>query len=88
MEKRIGTVTLLIEDRSQSAEINRIISEYSSIVLCRQGLPFHDQRSIAVISLIVEGSVNNINGICGKLGRLHGVQAKAVVTSQSPQPET
>ena len=63
-----------------SPEINRIISEYASIVLCRQGLPFHDQRSIAVISLIVEGSVNDINGICGKLGRLQGVQAKAVVT--------
>lgn len=73
---------MLIQDRSQSPEINRIISEYSSIVLCRQGLPFHDERSIAVISLIVEGSVNDINSICGKLGRLTGIQAKAVVTTK------
>ncbi len=85
MEKRIGTITLLIEDRSQSLEINRIISDYAAIVLCRQGLPFHDARSIAVISLIVEGSVNDINGICGKLGRLRGVHAKAVLTSP-PNP--
>lgn len=81
MEKRIGTITLLIADRSQSADINRIISEHANIVLCRQGLPFHDQRNVSVISLIVEGSVNDINGICGKLGRLGGVQAKAVVTA-------
>lgn len=80
MEKRIGTITLLIADRSQSALINAIISEYSEIVLCRQGLPFRE-RPIAVISLMVEGSVNQINSLCGKLGRLSGVEAKAVVTS-------
>ena len=55
MEKRIGTVTILIVDRSKSAEINTIISDYSDLVLCRQGLPFHD-RPVAVISLIVEAS--------------------------------
>ncbi len=82
MEKRIGTITLLIQDRAQATEINRILSDYASLVLCRQGLPFHDTRDIAVISLIVEGSVNDINSICGKLGRLDGVQAKAVVTAQ------
>lgn len=80
MEKRIGTITLLVADRSQSAIINQIISEFSDIVLCRQGLPFHD-RPVAVIALIVEGTVNQINSICGKLGRLEGVQAKAVVTA-------
>lgn len=79
MEKRIGTVTLLITDRSQSAAINTIISEHSAIVLCRQGLPFHE-KPVAVISLIVEGPPNDINSLCGKLGRLPGVQAKAVMT--------
>ncbi|MDY5969974.1 MAG: TM1266 family iron-only hydrogenase system putative regulator [Bacteroidales bacterium] len=85
MEKRIGTITLLITDRSQAADVNRIISEYANIVLCRQGLPFRDERAISVISLIVEGTVNEINGICGKLGRLNNVQAKAVVTSSVAQ---
>lgn len=82
MEKRIGTITILVTDRARSAEINPIISEYSDIVLCRQGLPFQ-QRPVAVISLIVEGSVNEINALNGKLGRLQGVEAKAVVTKAS-----
>lgn len=82
MEKRIGTITLLVVDRECSAAINQIISEYASIILCRQGLPFHE-RPVAVISLIVEGSVDQINSICGKLGRLNGVSAKAVVTKTS-----
>lgn len=82
MEKRIGTITLLILDRSKSAEINSIISEFADVVLCRQGLPFHD-RPVAVISLIVEGTPDRINALTGKLGRLSGVESKAVLTKNN-----
>ena len=81
MEKRIGTVTLLISDRTQVATINSLISDFSDIILCRQGLPLQ-QHGIAVISLIVSGTVDCINGLCGQAGRLPGVEAKAVVTKQ------
>ena len=80
MEKRIGTVTILLSDRTMSAQVNPLISEYSDIVLCRQGLPFQ-QRSVAVISLIVEGTLNKINALTGSIGRLPGVQCKAMLTS-------
>ncbi|MCQ2294964.1 MAG: hypothetical protein MJZ67_04860 [Bacteroidales bacterium] len=79
MEKRIGTITILLQDRSKSAEINTVVSDFADIILCRQGLPFHD-RDIAVISLIVEGDTNRINALTGKLGRISGVESKAVVT--------
>ena len=82
MEKRIGTITILVSDRSQSALINPIISDFSDIILCRQGLPFQ-QRAVAVISLIVEGSVDRINALTGRLGRITGVESKAVVTKAS-----
>ena len=81
MEKRIGTITVLILDRSRSAEINQLISEFSDIIMCRQGLPFHE-RPVAVISLIVEGSPDRINALTGRLGRLVGVDSKAVLTKQ------
>ena len=82
MDKRIGTITILVTDRSMSAQINPIISDYSDIILCRQGLPFQ-QRTVAVISLIVEGSVDRINALTGRLGRIVGVETKAVVTKAS-----
>jgi putative iron-only hydrogenase system regulator len=81
MEKRIGTITILVLDRTRSAEINQIISDFSDIVLCRQGLPFH-QRPVAVISLIVEGTQDRINALTGRLGRLQEVESKAVLTKQ------
>ena len=79
MEKRIGTITILIKERRQSSDVNQILSEHADIILCRQGLPFRD-REVAVISLIVEGTVNEINALPGRVGRLEGVECKAVVT--------
>ena len=79
MEKRIGTVTVLVKDRAVAPQVNTVISQYADIVLARQGLPFRD-RTVAVISLIVEGEVNQINALSGKLGKIGGVEAKAVVT--------
>jgi len=69
----------LLTDRSLSASVNPIVSEYADIILCRQGLPFQ-HRTVAVISLIVEGTLDKINALTGKLGRLKGVECKAVVT--------
>lgn len=79
MEKRIGTITILITDRHRSAEINTLVSDFSDIILCRQGLPFHD-REVAVISLIVEGTPDRINALTGRLGRLPELTCKAVLT--------
>ena len=69
----------MVSDRTKTAAVNEILSDFAHIIMCRQGLPFRD-RNIAVISLIVEGSVNEINNLCGKLGRLEGVESKATVT--------
>ena len=82
MEKRIGTITILLRDREAATAVNRLLSEHADIILCRQGLPLHD-RPVAVISLIVEGSVDSINALTGKLGRVEGVECKAVMTKNS-----
>ena len=80
MEKRIGTITILIRDREVSPSVNHLLSEHAGIILCRQGLPFHD-RPVAVISLIVEGTGDQINALTGRLGRLPGLSCKAVLAS-------
>ena len=79
MEKRIGTITVLLSDKSAAAQVNEVISAHSDIVLARQGLPFRE-RSVAVISLIVEGEVDEINSLSGNLGKIANVMTKAVIT--------
>ena len=80
MEKRIGTITILIRDREAAPSVNQILSDHADIILCRQGLPFHD-RPVAVMSLIVEAPADRINALTGRIGRLSGLTCKAVLAS-------
>ena len=82
MEKRIGTITVLLSDKSAAAQVNEVISAHSGIVLARQGLPFRE-RPVAVISLIVEGDVDEINSLSGSLGKISNVMTKAVITKMT-----
>lgn len=78
MEQRIGAVIILIGEGSNVSRINAIISEHSSIILGRQGIPLRD-RSASVISLVLEGNTDLIGSLTGKLGRLPGVRVKSVL---------
>ena len=80
MEKRIGIIAILVKDKTSIAKLNTIISSYSDIMLGRQGMPLRD-RGVNVISLIVEGTTDQIGAAAGKIGRLPGVQVKSVLTS-------
>ena len=79
MEKRIGVVSILVEDRNSAAELNSVLSSYGEIIIGRMGLPVRD-RGIYIISLIVEGTTDQIGAMTGKTGRLPGVQVKSVLT--------
>ncbi len=78
MEKRIGSVLILLEDKESAAQVNAIISNHSSIIIGRQGLPV--KGSVAgIISLVLEGTTDQIGSLTGQLGRVQGVEVKSVV---------
>lgn len=79
MEKRIGTVSIVISDKSAAKHINEILSLYSDNILARQGLPLHD-KGLSVITLILEATTNEINALNGKLGKLPNVEARTIVS--------
>jgi putative iron-only hydrogenase system regulator len=77
MEKRVGSVIILIQTRESVHDLNEIISKHSQIIIGRQGLPRSNGQSI--ISLILEGTTDQIGSLTGKLGRLSGIQVKSVL---------
>ncbi len=79
MEKRIGTVTILIKGKNPIPVVNSLLSEYGSIILARQGLPLHN-RDIYVISLVIESTTELISALTGKIGRLKDVEVKSILT--------
>ena len=79
MEKRIGAAIILVENKEHIDEMNHIMSIHSSIILARQGVPVRE-KGISIITLILEGTTDQISALTGKIGRLNGVQVKSVLT--------
>jgi putative iron-only hydrogenase system regulator len=80
-DKRIGIIGVVITDLNCTSEINQIIHEYSSLIVGRMGIPYRE-RGVSVISLIVDGSNDDISALTGKLGRITGVTVKSMVTKK------
>lgn len=78
MEKRIGAALIIVEDKQSVEFLNAILSKHSHIILGRQGIPIRD-RGVNIISLVLEGTTDDINSLTGNLGRLKGVQVKSVL---------
>jgi len=57
--------------------MNAIASNHSEIIIGRQGLPRSNGQSI--ISLVLEGTTDEIGSLTGQLGRLKGIQIKSVL---------
>lgn len=81
MEKRIGAILILIKDKDHVNELNKVLSELSPIIIARQGIPLKE-KSVSVISLVVEGTSDEVSTLSGKLGRLKGVTVKSVFAKQ------
>ncbi len=79
MEKRIGTISIIIYRREVATQVNEIISQYSDFILARQGLPLPD-KGLNIITLIIETTSDNINALTGKIGRLKDVEVKSILS--------
>jgi putative iron-only hydrogenase system regulator len=77
MEKRVGTALIQVDNRENVQLLNDIISKHSHIIIGRQGLPRSNGQSI--ISLVLEGTTDQIGSLTGQLGRLKDIQVKSVL---------
>lgn len=82
MDKRIGVVGIVIEDRENAVgRVNGILSEYGEVIVGRMGIPYRE-RKLAVISIIVDGTTDQIGAMTGKLGAIAGVSVKSALTKK------
>lgn len=80
MEKRIGAAIVVIEDTSRIERLNQVVTEHSGMILGRQGIPMRE-RGLNIISLVVEGSTDEIGALTGKIGRIPGIRIKSVLAT-------
>lgn len=80
MERRIAVIGVVVMQRSEAARrVNAILSDFGEIIVGRMGIPYRE-RELSVISLIVDGTTDQIGAMTGKLGSIEGVKVKAAIT--------
>lgn len=79
MKTRIGIVGIVVENIESAEQVNAVLHEYAKLVVGRMGIPYRE-RGVSVISLIVDGTNDDISALTGKLGRVPGVTVKSMVT--------
>ena len=83
MEKKIAVISAILEEPYEvQSRFNEIISEYRNIVKGRTGIPF-DQYGISVVTIIIMGTVDEINSLTGKLGNLKHVSVKTSISKKT-----
>ncbi len=86
MEKRIGAIAILVENEDAVEALNAVLHEYAFCILGRMGIPYRE-KGVSIICLAVDAPADVTNALTGKIGRLSGVNAKAVYSRSSTSRE-
>jgi putative iron-only hydrogenase system regulator len=82
MSKRVAVLGVVLESAEESqAEFNAVVADFKGIVRGRMGIPF-DNEGISVISIILCGTLDEINSLTGKIGNLKGVTVKTSISKK------
>jgi putative iron-only hydrogenase system regulator len=77
---RIAVIGIVISNREEVAKkVNDILSDFGRIIVGRMGIPYKE-REISVMSIIVDGTNDEIGALTGKLGNIKGIKVKVALT--------
>jgi len=80
MEKRLGFVGVIIEERKKAAhQVNDVLSEFGETIVARVGVPYKEKHC-SVITIIVDATTDILGNLTGKLGSIEGVSVKSALS--------
>ena len=77
METRVALISIIVEDIEAADKINHLLHNYRQYIIGRMGLPYRPKKS-SIISIAVDGPMDEISALSGKLGAIRGVSTKTV----------
>ncbi len=85
-KKHLGTITILVKDRhASSPDVNKVLSEQGNLVMARLGVnvqPLCVNNCHGLITVAVQGTAKEINGLAKKLDSLYGIVAKSLILTE------
>lgn len=80
--KRIAVIGAILDNPQTNQKIfNEVLSGFRGIVKGRMGIPF-EKENVAVISFVVQGELDEINTLTGRLGRIENVSVKTTISGK------
>lgn len=76
MDNRIAMLSIIVEDRKNSDELNSVLSEFGDYIIGRMGVPYR-QKNINLISIALDAPEDVINNLSGKIGKIENITVKA-----------
>ncbi len=86
MSTRLASIAIVVENAESVTKLNDLLSQYGEYIIGRMGIPYH-KHNIHVISVVMDAKESTISALCGKLGMLPNVSAKAVYSKQFTDKE-
>lgn len=77
MEKRVSVISIIIQDRKMSGEVNSLLHEFGDYIIGRMGIPYHE-KDVSVICVVIDAPTDATSALSGKLGMIRGVSSKTV----------
>lgn len=77
MEEKVAIIGIFIQDINAAAQVNELLHEYADCIIGRIGVPYRE-KSLNIISVIVNATSDQISTLSGRLGRINGISAKAM----------
>ena len=76
--KRLGFIGILVEDMNSVEKVNEALSAHGKLIVGRMGIPYR-ARGVSVISLVVDGTNDEVSALTGTLGRIPGISVKSML---------
>ncbi len=77
METRVAVISIIVEDIEAAQDINNLLHQYRQYIIGRMGLPY-EPKKISIISVAMDGPMDAISALSGKLGAIKGVSTKTI----------
>ena len=81
MDKRVASISIIVEDSACAAHINELLHTVSQYIVGRMGIPYRE-KNISIIIVVMDAPQDVINGVSGRLGKLEGVTAKTAYSKR------
>ena len=75
-DTRVAVIGIIVEKPDSVGKLNDILSEHRQYIIGRMGLPY-EKKQISCITVVIDAPQNEINTLCGRIGRLDGISSKA-----------